>query len=247
MKMYKWIALLALLSLVLAGCACPKSKVGKVVVGVNAEYPPFEFVDESGELAGFDIDMMNAVAEEAGFEIEWVNTKWDGIFVALSSGEFDAVCSAASITEERLETVNFSDPYFDAGQIITVRADETEITSADDLAGKKVSVQLGTTGDIWLTDETEADVVRYEENTLAFQALANGDVDAAVCDNAVAYEIVKANPEMGLKVLPEVYGAEQYGIAVSKDRPEVLEAINKGLAAIKKNGKYDEIFAKYFE
>ena len=247
MRMYKWISLLALLSLLLAGCACPKSKVGKVVVGVNAEYPPFEFVDESGELAGFDIDMMNAIAEEAGFEIEWVNTKWDGIFVALSSGEFDAVCSAASITEERLETVNFSDPYFDAGQIITVRADETEITSADDLAGKKVGVQLGTTGDIWLTDETEADVVRYEENTLAFQALANGDVDAAVCDNAVAYEIVKANPEMGLKVLPEVYGAEQYGIAVNKDRPEVLEAINKGLAAIKKNGKYDEIFAKYFE
>lgn len=247
MRMYKWISLLALLSLLLAGCACPKSKVGKVVVGVNAEYPPFEFVDESGELAGFDIDMMNAIAEEAGFEIEWVNTKWDGIFVALASGEFDAVCSAASITEERLETVNFSDPYFDAGQIITIRADETEITSADDLAGKKVGVQLGTTGDIWLTDETEADVVRYEENTLAFQALANGDVDAAVCDNAVAYEIVRANPEMGLKVLPEVYGAEQYGIAVSKDKPDVLAAINEGLAAIKKSGKYDEIFSKYFE
>jgi ABC-type amino acid transport substrate-binding protein len=142
--------------------------------------------------------------------------------------------------------VDFSDPYFDSGQIITVRADETAITSADDLAGKKVGVQLGTTGDIWLTDETGADVQRYDENTMAFQALANGDVDAAVCDNAVAYEIVKANPEMNLKVLPEVYGAEQYGIAVRKDRPEVLEAINAGLAAIKKNGTYDEIFAKYF-
>jgi polar amino acid transport system substrate-binding protein len=247
MKTYKWISLLALLSLILAGCACPKSKVDKVVVGVNAEYPPFELVDESGELAGFDIEMMNAIAEEAGFEIEWVNTKWDGIFVALASGEFDAVCSAATITEERLETVNFSDPYFDAGQMIAVRADEAAIMGADDLAGKKVGVQLGTTGDIWLTDETDAEVVRYEENTLAFQALANGDVDAAVADSPVVYEIVKANPEMSLKVLPGTYTEENYGIAVNKDRPEVLAAINEGLAAIKENGKYDEIFNKYFE
>ena len=108
-------------------------------------------MDENGDLAGFDIEMMNAIAEEAGFEIEWVNTKWDGIFVALASGEFDAVCSAATITEERLETVDFSDPYFNAGQMIAVRADETAIAGDDDLAGKKVGVQLGTTGDIWLT------------------------------------------------------------------------------------------------
>jgi polar amino acid transport system substrate-binding protein len=221
--------------------------VDKVVIGSNAEYPPFEFVDESGELAGFDIEMMNAIAEEAGFEIEWVNTKWDGIFVALASGEFDAVCSAATITEERLETVDLSDPYFNAGQMIAVRADETAITGADDLAGKKVGVQLGTTGDIWLSDETDAEVVRFEENTLAFQALANGDVDAAVADSPVVYEIVQANPEMNLKVLSETYTDEFYGIAVNKDKPEVLEAINKGLAAIKASGKYDEIFAKYFE
>jgi polar amino acid transport system substrate-binding protein len=246
MRIYRWAAALTLFSLVLAGCSCP-AKVDKVVIGSNAEYPPFEFVDESGELAGFDIEMMNAIAEEAGFEIEWVNTKWDGIFVALASGEFDAVCSAATITEERLETVDFSDPYFNAGQMIAVRADETAITGADDLAGKKVGVQLGTTGDIWLSDETDAEVVRFEENTLAFQALANGDVDAAVADSPVVYEIVQANPEMNLKVLSETYTDEFYGIAVNKDKPEVLEAINKGLAAIKASGKYDEIFAKYFE
>jgi len=221
-------------------------ELGKVIIGNNAEWPPFEYVDEDGNIVGFDPELMAAIAEEAGFEFEFVNTRWDGIFVALASGEFDAVMSAATITPERAETVDFSDPYFDAGQMIAVRADTTDITGPEDLAGKKVGVQLGSTGDIWLTDETEAEVIRYEENTLAFQALANGDVDAAVCDSPTAIELVKANPEMNLKVLEGVYTEEQYGIAVNKDRPDLLEAINRGLAAVKASGKYDEIYEKYF-
>jgi polar amino acid transport system substrate-binding protein len=219
--------------------------LGTVTVGMNAEYPPFEFVNEEGEITGFDVDLINAIAKEAGFEVELVNTRWDGIFVALASGEFDAVISAATITEERAEMVNFSDPYFNAGQVITVRADETEIEGPEDLAGVRVGVQLGTTGDIWLTEETDAEVVRYDENTLAFQALANGDVDAAVADSPTAAELVRANPEMDLKVLPGVYTDEQYGIAVNKERDDLLEAINEGLAAVKASGKYDEIYDKY--
>jgi peptide/nickel transport system substrate-binding protein len=203
-------------------------------------------VDEGGNLVGFDIDLMNAIAEAAGFEVEFVNTRWDGIFVALASGEFDAVASAATITPERAETVDFSTPYFDAGQMIAVRADETGIAGPDDLAGKRVGVQLGTTGDIWLTENTGAEVVRYDENTLAFQALGAGDVDAAVADGPTVLDIVKANPEMNLKVLPGVYTEEQYGIAVRKERPEVLEAINKGLAAVKESGEYDAINQKWF-
>jgi peptide/nickel transport system substrate-binding protein len=221
------------------------AEVGLIKVGNNAEYPPFESVDESGNIVGFDIDLMNAIAREAGFAVEYVNTRWDGIFVALASGEFDAVISAATITPERAETVDFSDPYFDAGQVITVRADTTDITGPDDLAGKKVGVQLGTTGDIWLTENTQAEVVRYDENTLAFQALATGEVDAAVADSPTAADIVKANPEMNLKLLPGVYTEEQYGIAVNKDRPEVLAAINKGLAAVKASGEYDTIYEKW--
>ena len=117
-------------------------------IGTNAEYPPFENVDEAGEIVGFDADLMAAIADAAGFEFEWVNTRWDGIFVALQSGEFDAVISAATITEERAEIVDFSDPYFNAGQMLAVRVGETEISGPADLAGKKVGVQLGTTGDI---------------------------------------------------------------------------------------------------
>jgi peptide/nickel transport system substrate-binding protein len=215
-------------------------------IGTNAEYPPFENVDEAGEIVGFDVDLFEAIAEVAGFEFEWVNTRWDGIFVALQSGEFDAVISAATITEERAEIVDFSDPYFNAGQMITVRAGETGIKGPEDLAGRKVGVQLGTTGDIWLTDETQAEVVRYDENTLAFQALANGDLDAAVADGPTAVDIVKANPEMNLKVLPEVYTDELYGIAVNEDRAELLVAINRALAALRADGTYDAIYDKWF-
>ena len=220
--------------------------LGKVVVGINAEYPPFEMVDDDGNIVGFDPELMTAIADAAGFEFEFVNTRWDGIFVALASGEFDAVISAATITEERAETVDFSDPYFEAGQMLAVQADNTDIAGPDDLNGKKVGVQLGTTGDIWLTENTEAEVVRFDENTLAFQALGNGDVDAAMADGPTLIDIVKANPEMNLKVLEGVYTEENYGIAVNKDRQDVLEAINKGLAAVKESGKYDEIFDKYF-
>ena len=220
--------------------------LGTVTIGMNAEYPPFEYVNEDGVITGFDADLIDAIAEEAGFDYELVNTRWDGIFVALASGEFDAVISASTITEERAEKVNFSDPYFDAGQVIAVRADEEEIEGPDDLAGVRVGVQLGTTGDIWLTDETEAEVVRFDENTLAFQALANGDVDAAVADSTTAIDIVNSNPEMDLRVLSGVYTDEQYGIAVNKERDDLLEAINEGLAAVKASGEYDEIYDKYF-
>jgi peptide/nickel transport system substrate-binding protein len=217
-----------------------------VVIGTNAEYPPFEMVDEEGNIIGFDPDLMVAIADAGGFTFKWVNTRWDGIFLALAGGEFDAVISAATITEERAQTVDFSDPYFEAGQAIVVRADETEIKTDVDLADKKVGVQLGTTGDIWLTDETEAEVIRYDENTLAVHALAAGDVDAAVMDNPTAAEIVRANPELNLMLLPGVYTEENYGIAVRKDRPEVLEALNRGLTAVKASGEYDEIWNKWF-
>ena len=269
-RLFAVLAIVSMLVMLVAGCAQPAARpvptqvpteapteipteapkptpaLGKLKIGINAEYPPFEFVDEAGNIVGFDPDLLAAIAEAAGFEYEFINTRWDGIFVALASGEFDAVMSAATITDERKQMVDFSDPYFNAGQMIAVRADETGITGPDDLAGKKVGVQLGTTGDIWLTEKTKAEVVRYDENTLAFQALAAGDVDAAVADGPTVIAIIQANPEMKLKVLPGVYTEEQYGIAVRKDRPEVLAAINKGLAAVKASGKYDEIYNKWF-
>ena len=220
--------------------------LGAVVIGTNAEYPPFEYVDEAGNIVGFDVDIMMAIAEAAGFEYEFVNTRWDGIFVALASGEFDAVISAATITDERMETVDFSDPYFNAGQMIAVLVGTTDIESPADLDGKRVGVQLGTTGDIWATENTGAEVVRYDEITLAFQALENGDVDAVLNDGPTSADIIKANPELGATLVGEPFTDEFYGIAINKDKTDVKDAINTGLAAIRASGQYQDIYDEWF-
>jgi polar amino acid transport system substrate-binding protein len=243
----KTLYLLVILVVVLALVSCAKKPTPTYKIGTNAEYPPLESVDESGKIIGFDPELMAAIAEKAGFKYELVNTRWDGIFVALQSGEFDAVISAATITDERRQTVDFSDPYLSAGQMLAVRmADKDTIKSPADLDGKKVGVQLGTTGDIWATENTKAEVVRYDEITLAFQALANKDVDAVLNDGPTSGAIVVANPEMNLTLVGEPFTEELYGIAVNKGKPELLQAINKGLAAVKADGTYDKLHAKWF-
>jgi len=221
--------------------------VGKVVVGTNAEFPPFEYVDENNELVGFDIDLFDAIAAAAGFEYEFVNTKWDGIFVALASGEFDAVISGVTITDERKETVDFSAPYFNAGQLIIVQADNEDITGAEDLPGHTVGVQLGTTGDIFATDVVGNDMMkRYDEYPPAFLALSIGDIDSVVCDDAVARAFAEGQPELGLKIIGEPLTEEKYGVAVRKDRPEVLAAINAGLATVFGDGSYSAFHKEWF-
>lgn len=244
-------------SLVLAACpsgqsstAPAASTLGTVKVGTNAEYPPFESVDDQGAIIGFDIDLVNAIGREAGFTPEFVNTRWDGIFVALASGEFDAVSSAVTITEERKQTLNFSDPYFNAGQMIAVK-EGSPIAVPADLAGKRVGVQLGTTGDLWISEKSEsgeipATVVRYDEVTLAFQALGNGDIDAIVNDAPTSADIIKANPELGVVLVGTPFTDEFYGIAVRKERADVLSAINEGLAKVRASGEYAQIYEKWF-
>jgi len=222
------------------------AELGTLTIGTNAEYPPFESVDDQGAIVGFDPEIIAAIADAAGFDYELVNTRWDGIFVALSQGEFDAVISAATITDERKQTVDFSDPYFNAGQMIAVKKG-SDITGPDDLVeGVRVGVQLGTTGDIWASDNTSAEVVRYDEITLAFQALGNGDVDAVLNDGPTSADIIKANPQLDATLVGEPFTDEFYGIAVRKNAPEVLNAINEGLAAIRESGVYDEIYQKWF-
>lgn len=233
-------------ALVVSACASATGTQAETIkVGTNAEYPPFESVDESGNIIGFDIDIMNAIAEAGGIEIEFINTRWDGIFVALAQGEFDAVSSAVTITDERKQQVDFSEPYFNAGQMIAVKSG-SPISVPADLDGKRVGVQLGTTGDLWASDNTSAEVVRYDEVTLAFQALGNGDIDAIVNDGPTSADIIKANPGLDVVLVGEPFTDEFYGIAVRKERQDVLEAVNKGLAQIKENGTYDQIYDKWF-
>ena len=270
-KQWIVIALLAISALVFAACAAPavppaaeapasEAATGAetpeaapaeattvIKVGTNAEYQPFEFVDENGEIVGFDVDIVNEVAQRAGFEVEWTNTKWDGIFVALANGEFNAVASAVTITDERKQAIDFSEPYFNAGQALAVRADNTDITSPENLAeGVRVGVQLGTTGDIWLTDNTQADVQRFDENPLAVQALAAGDLDAVVADAPTLADIIRANPELNLKIVGEPFTEEFYGIAIRKGQEELKAQIDAALASMREDGTYDEIYNKWF-
>jgi len=222
--------------------------LGVIKVGMNAEYQPFEFVDEAGAIVGFDPDLVALIAERAGFDYELVNTRWDGIFVALASGEFDMVASAATITDEREEIVDFTNPYFYANQRIAVlesRADE--IQDVDDLAGLKVAVQAGTTGDIYASENIPGvQMLRYDEITLAFQALASGDADAIVNDGPVSADIIEKNPELGAVLVGPPLSEEYYGIAVQPTRPELLDAVNQALAEIIADGTYQELYLKWF-
>lgn len=259
------LSMLVLLALVFGACTAPvaapaapsagaaattsgsEANLPVIKVGTNAEYQPFEFVDENGKVVGFDVDLVNEIGKRAGFKPEFVNTKWDGIFVALANGEFSTVASAVTITDERKKTIDFSDPYFNAGQAIAVKADNTTITGPDNLTeGVKVGVQLGTTGDIWLTEHTKADVKRFDENTLAVQALGAGDVDAVVADSPTLADIVRKSPDLKLKVVGQPFTEELYGIGIRKGQDELKANINKALADMKKDGTYDTIYNTWF-
>lgn len=245
MKRSFWLVLTALMvaSLVLPACGSAQGKV--YTVAMDATWPPFEFTDENGNIIGFDVDMINAIAAEEGFEIEIVNVAWDPLLAGMATCQYDIAASAMTITAERAESFNFSEPYFAAGQLVAVAFDNTDINGKDDLAGKTIGVQLGTTGDIEAQAIEGATVKSYDQISLAFLDLMNGQVDAVIADNTLVYEYVNQNPE-DIKYVGEVFTAEMFGIAVCKDETELLDKINHGLAAIKAQGLLDELTATWF-
>jgi polar amino acid transport system substrate-binding protein len=222
-----------LLSLLIVACGGGSEKYQ---VATDATWPPFEVVDENTkEIIGFDIDLMNAIAERGGFEIEFVNVGWDPLLAGMAQCQYDAAISAMTITEERKESFLFSEPYFEAGQVVTVQTGNTDIMSKDDLVGKTVGAQIGTTGAIEVEKIEGANLKTYDDIGLAFQDLLNGQIDAIVADNPLALGYVGANPQDLMTVGP-VFTDENYGVAVCKDNTELLEMINTGLAAVKEEG-----------
>jgi polar amino acid transport system substrate-binding protein len=232
-----------LASLALSACGGGQKEV--VRVATDATWPPFESVDESSkDIVGFDIDLMSAIAEEAGLTIEYSNVPWDSLLAGMAQCQYDAAISAMTITPERAEQFAFSDPYFAAGQVVTVQVNNTDITGRDSLAGKTVGVQLGTTGDIEAQKIAGASVKNYDDIGLAFQDLMNGQVDAVIADNPLALGYVGQNPDK-LKTVGEVFTDEFYGIAVCKDKTDLVAQLNKGLAAVKAKGLIDQLTAKW--
>ena len=230
-----------------ASAPAPAARV--YVVGTDAAYAPFESQNEKGEIVGFDVDVVKAVAQKAGIEVKFVNTPWEGIFNSVAQGDRDLLVSAITITNERKQTLDFSEPYFDAQQLIAVKKD-SKITKFADLKKLKVGVQNGTTGDevvAKLQGKDSANIKRFESTPLALKELEAGGVEAVVADNGAVVNYVNNNADAKFKTISDTsFAAEQYGLAVKKGNAELLAKLNKGLADIKADGSYNQIYAKYF-
>ncbi|MEB3214260.1 MAG: basic amino acid ABC transporter substrate-binding protein [Leptolyngbyaceae bacterium] len=219
--------------------------VETLIVATEPAFPPFEFQADDGSYDGFDIDLMNAIADAAGFEVQYESLPFDGIIPALQAGTVDAAISAMTITEERSQTVDFSMPYFKAGLAIAVKEDNTEITSLESLQGKTIAVQIGTTGAATANDIEGATVSTFDSAPLALQELVNGNADAVINDAPVTLDAIASGNIEGITVVGELLTEEFYGIATPQGA-DSLELINSGLATIIENGTYAEIYSKWF-
>lgn len=217
-------------------------------VGTDAQYAPFESVSPSGVLEGFDIDVLTAIAKAEGFQVEFVNTAWEGIFASLK-GQNDILLSSITITDERKKEMDFSEQYFESTNFIAVSVD-SPVKSIADLKGKNVSVQQGTTGDEAITKFLGKDyqgIKRFKATPEAFMELRNGKVDAAVADSGVVANYVKNNPDAKLKIVKDdTFPKEYYGMAVKQGNTELVNKLNSGLKKIKENGEYETIYKKWF-
>jgi polar amino acid transport system substrate-binding protein len=218
----------------------------KYSVALEATFAPFEFRDmKTGDFTGFDVDLIKAIGQVAGFDVEIKEMGFDGIITALQTNNVDLAISGISIDDERKKAVDFSLPYYQSGLVVAVKADNNTIKGFDDLKGKKIAVQIGTTGAKEAKKIPGAKVTELDKVPDVFLELKNGGVDAVVNDLPVtAYYIQQGNKD--IKIVGDVRSAEYYGIAVPKGKPEVLQKINDGLKALKASGQYAEIYKKWF-
>ena len=217
-------------------------ETGKLTMATNATFPPYEMTTDSGELEGIDVDTAKAIAEKLGLELQIDDMDFDAALLSVQQGKADIVMAGVTVTDERKAVMDFSDSYATAIQSIIVPND-SDIASPDDLAGKKIGTQRGTTGYIYCSDDFGEDsVVAYDSGLTAVQALNNGQVDAVVIDNAPATEYVAANP--GLKVLDTSYAEEDYAIGMAKGSA-LEDAVNKALEELKADGTLQAIVDKY--
>ncbi len=253
MKKTKLIALtlvivMALSALIMGGCA-KKSAVekikeaGKIVMLTNAAFPPFEYLGADNAVAGVDADIAKAIADELGVELEIVDMDFDGIVGAIQSGKGDLGVAGMTANDERRKSVDFSINYVDTAQMIIVQ-EGSAIASPDDLTGKTIGVQMGTTGDLYASDYVEgANIQRLKTGADAGAALANGQLDAVVIDAMPAQQIVAANP--GLVVLEEPLTEEQYAIAIAKGNDDLKAVVDEVLQKLLDDGTIDALIEQH--
>lgn len=215
---------------------------GVLTMATNAYFPPYEYY-EGDKIVGIDAEIAEAVAEKLGLTLKIEDMEFDSIITAVTAGKADMGLAGMTVTEERKQNVNFSDTYATGIQAVVVPED-SDITSVDDLDGKKIGVQLGTTGDIYCSDDYgEENVEKFNKGNDAVMALVTGKVDAVVIDNEPAKSYVAANE--GLKILDTEYAVEEYAACINKNNEALLDAINGALAELKADGTLDEIVGKY--
>ena len=206
---------------------------------------PYEFVDDNGEVAGIDAEIAKAIADKLGMTLEIKDMEFDSLIPAVQGGSIDIVLAGMTVNEERKESVNFTDSYATGTQVIIVKEDSA-IASVDDLEGKTIGVQSGTTGDAYCTDDYGQDHVKqFSSGALAVAALVNGQVDCVVIDNEPAKNFVAANT--GLKILGTEYVTENYAAAIAKTNTDLLGKVNGAIAELKADGTIDGIIAKYIK
>ncbi|MCH5348290.1 MAG: transporter substrate-binding domain-containing protein [Oscillospiraceae bacterium] len=233
-------ALAGIIAVSMSGCVKTPEKPS-LVMATNAEFPPYEY-KEGENIIGIDIEIAQAIADELDMELVIEDMAFDSIIPAVKSGKNDMGIAALTVNDERLADVDFSTPYTTATQVVIIKAG-TEVDFPGDLVGKKVGVQLGTTGAEYAGDIEDAVVEEYNKGFEAVQALADGKIDAVIIDREPA-EIFVSQVE-GLSILDEEFTIEEYAIAVAKDNDELLEKINTALADLESSGKLQEIINKY--
>ncbi len=212
-------------------------------MGTDTPFPPFE-IGRPPDISGYDIEVMNAIAEDLGLEVEYTDTGFGTIFRDTATGQFDTAAAASTITPARQKVVNFTDPYYEAQQALLV-PEGSDITSTADLSGLIVGTQDGTTGETYANDETDASEVRgFPEGPNAISALTTGQVDAVIIDQPVAADAVEKTG--GVQIAEEIATSELYGFAVAPDNSSLLDGMNAALVKIKEDGTLAELYEKYF-
>ena len=220
-------------------------EAGKLTMATNAAFPPYEMTTDAGDFEGIDIETAQAIADKLGLELQIDDMDFDAALLSVQQGKADIVMAGVTVTDERKAVMDFSDSYATGIQSIIV-PEGSDIASPDDLAGKKIGTQRGTTGYLYCSDDFGEDaVVAYDNGLTAVQALNNGQVDAVVIDNEPAKAYVESNP--GLKILDTSYAEEDYAIGMNKSNTALLEAVNAALEELKADGTLQAIVDKYIK
>lgn len=249
-KLFTILLLIVPIAIGFAGGTKEKQE-GVVVFALDATWPPMEFVDtDSGEVVGFTVDLVRAIAQEEGFGVSFQTVSWSGIFAGLTKGDYDGISSSVTITEERKKTMAFSDAYFNAGQMLAINKKLAgKVNSLTDLVGKEVGAQIGTTGANEVAKHEGVILKTYDALGPAVEELANETLDGIVADTPlIADYLLKNKRYAGLFItVGEPMTTEEYGFVFTLENTELLNKMNSGLAKVKASGEYDKIYAKWID